>query len=108
MANQTINLTTHPKYAALEQCTLTTKRKVCDCLVEAISVRYNRPVNEKTKIGNGGLGLDDMMIRTDLFATVVIAVHDCGGQLKSTTPDSITQADTIGKIADQVWGDLIS
>jgi hypothetical protein len=107
MTNESI-IPVHPKYAANQKCTLTSRKKVLDCLVAAISARYNQPVDEKTKLGSGGLGLDATMIRTDLYATVVIAVHHAGCQLRSFGPDDIAQCKTVGDVADGVWKDLIA
>ena len=108
MPDSTTSLAVHPKFAAPAECTLTTKNKVRACLTAAISSRYNQPVSDKTKLGDGGLGLDDTMIRTDLYATVVIAVHDAGCQLRTFKPNDIAQCKTVGDVIDKVWSDLIA
>jgi len=96
----------HPLFARVEGCTLTTKDKVRQCIYPAIAARYGKPVTDKTKLGNGGLGLDDITIRTDLYATTVIAVHNAGCKLRSFSPDDIAQCKTAGDITDGIWADL--
>ena len=107
MSNESL-LPVHPKYATNQNCKLTSRQKVLACLIFAISARYNQPVDEKTKLGDGGLGLDATMIKTDLYATVVIAVHQAGCQLRSFGPDDIALCKTVGDIADAVWKDLLA
>jgi hypothetical protein len=98
----------HPKFAINENCTLTSRKKVLNCIIPAISARYNQPVQEKTKLGGGGLGLDPVMIKTDLYATVVIAVHQAGCQIRTFGPNDIAQCKTVGDIADGIWKDLLA
>jgi hypothetical protein len=98
----------HPNFAPEDGCTLTTKQKVRECIYPAISARYNKPVQDSTKLREGGLGLDDTMIQTDLYATVVIAVHNAGCQLRTFSPTAIVQCETAGDITDAVWADLMA
>jgi hypothetical protein len=107
-ATPTAPIPAHPRFTKTTRCALTTKQKVRECVYPAISARYNRPVQDNTKLGAGGLGLDDTMIRTDLYATVIIAVSGAGCQIRELSPDEMAQAQSAGDIADLVWNDLIA
>jgi hypothetical protein len=97
----------HPAFPDSPECSLTTKQKVRECIYPAIEVRYNyRPVKDGTKLGAGGIGLDDQMIRTDLYATIVIAVHGSGCTLRTFSPDIIAKCKTAGDITNAIWEDL--
>ena len=98
----------HPDFAPEDGCALTTKQKVRECIYPAISARYNKPVQDSTRLREGGLGLDDTMIQTDLYATVVIAVHNAGCQLRTFSPADIVQCQKAGDITDAVWDDLMA
>lgn len=87
-------------------CTLTTKNKVRIALHAAISARYNQPVTDSTPLRGGGLGLDDTAIATDLYATVVYAVHNSGCRLRYFGPQHIVACKTVGNVVDAVWADL--
>lgn len=99
----------HPAFAEPTACTLTTKQKVRQCIYPAMETRYNyRPIGDGTKLKDGGIGLDDLMIRTDLYATVVIAIQTAGCVLREFSPDTIAQCKKAGDVTNAVWNDLIA
>ena len=78
------------------------------CLIACISLRYGQEVTEQTELGKNGIGLDDTVIRTDLYATVATAVQECGCKLRHFGPDDLVQCRTVGDAIDNVFTDLIA
>src|SRR6185295_11519432 len=106
-ANQPKNLLpVHPDFVDSGGCSLTTKQKVRECIYPAMEARYNyRPVQDNTKLRED-IGLDDQMIKTDLFATIIIAVETAGCKLRKFSPEILVQCKTAGDVTDAVWADL--
>jgi hypothetical protein len=90
-----------------QACTLTTLPAVHACLHTAISARYGKAVSDTTDLRSpAGLGLDDLAIRTDLYATVVLAVHFAGCRLRFLSPSHLVACKKVGEICALVWADL--
>jgi hypothetical protein len=93
-------------HAAPAVCQLTTKARVRAALHAAISQRYGMQVNDGSSLRGGGLGLDDTAIATDLYATVVFAVHNAGCRLRYFGPQHIVACKNVGEVVNAVWADL--
>lgn len=96
-----------PAAAAAQRCTLTTLPAVHACVHTAITARYGKAVTDATDLRSpAGLGLDDLAIRTDLYATVVLAVHYAGCRLRFLSPSHFVACKKVGEVCALVWADL--
>jgi hypothetical protein len=91
------------------RCALTTKTAVDKAICQAIQDRYSPgQFDDNTDLGDDGLGFDDIFIKTDLYGTVVVAVHDKGCRLLHFGPADIASCKTVGDVVTKVWADLSS
>lgn len=87
-------------------CELTSRDMVSELVIKVLKdLLDDKNINEETKLGTGGLGLDSTAKR-GLFPHVGVAVHKKGCVLDDAEPSDFADSKTVGDLVDLVWDDI--
>ena len=81
------------------------------CIWDVLDAVYNADVNDDTTLKDprpGGLGKDDMAIKTKMWDVINEAVQHKGCHLTNFGPDELVGCKTVGDVVDKVTNDILS